>query len=73
MASSPANQKPWITLKDRGGLPALVQAVYDGEEVTTQAGVNIATGSISANAASEAFDEPLDTQQVTAIVTPFLK
>ncbi len=73
MAGSPASQKPWITLKERGGLPALVQPIYDGEEVTTQAGVNIATGNISANAASEAFDEPLDTQQVTAIVSPFIR
>ena len=73
LASSPANQKPWITLKDRGGLPALVQPIYDGEEITNQAGINIATGNVSANAASEAFDEPLDTAQVTAIVSPFLR
>lgn len=77
MATSPAAQKPWITGKDRGGLPELVQAIYDGEELTTQAGVKI-TGTfggvtISEAAASEAFDEPLTTEQVTAIVTPFLK
>ena len=75
-AAAPAVQKPWITGKDLGGLPALIQPVYDGEEITTQAGVNI-TGTfggvtISAAAASEAFDEPLTTEQVTAIVTPFL-
>lgn len=66
--------KPWITGKDAGGVPG-VAAVYDGEENTTQAGVAI-TGingmSISANAASEAFDEPLTQAQVTAIVSPFL-
>ena len=75
-AAAPANQKPWITGKDLGGLPALVQAVYNGEEVTTQANVNIVGTfggiNISAAAASEAFDEPLTTEQVTAIVTPFL-
>ncbi|PIQ22141.1 MAG: dessication-associated protein [Cytophagales bacterium CG18_big_fil_WC_8_21_14_2_50_42_9] len=69
--------KPWITGKDLGGLPALVQPVYNGEEATTQANVNIAgmmSGgvTISAAAASEAFDEPLTTEEVTAIVTPFL-
>lgn len=73
MANGPANLKPWITMKDRGGLPALVQPIYDGEEVTTQAGVNIVSSTISANAASEAFDEPLDTATVTAIVTPFIR
>jgi rubrerythrin len=72
LAASPTDQKPWITLKDRGGLPAFAQGIYDGEEVTTQAGVNIATNGISASAASEAFDEPLTTEQVVAIVTPFL-
>ncbi|QNF34256.1 ferritin-like domain-containing protein [Adhaeribacter swui] len=76
-AAAPADQKPWITGKDRGGLPALVQAIYDGEEATTQAGVKI-TGtfggiSISDAAASEAFDETLSTEQIQAIVTPFLK
>ncbi len=75
-AAAPANQKPWITGKDLGGLPSIIQPVYDGEEVTTQAGVNIVGTfggiAISAAAASEAFDEPLDTATVTAIVTPFL-
>lgn len=69
-----ANVKPWITGNDAGGVPG-VTAVYAGEENTTQAGVQI-TGingmSISANAASEAFDEPLTKDQVMAIATPFL-
>ncbi|RDC62207.1 ferritin-like domain-containing protein [Adhaeribacter pallidiroseus] len=77
MMTNPAMQKPWITGKDLGGLPGFTQAIYDGEEVTTQATVKI-TGTfggitISDAAASEAFDEPLTTEQVTAIVTPFLK
>lgn len=66
--------KPWITLNQSGiGSPA-VQASYDGEENVTQAGVaitNIGGQNISAAAASEAFDEPLTKEQITAIVTPF--
>ncbi|HEX7755146.1 MAG TPA: ferritin-like domain-containing protein [Niabella sp.] len=65
--------KPWITGKNPGSIndPA-VQKSYDGEEVTTQANINITTF-VSANAASESFDEPLTYDQVIAIVTPFIK
>ncbi|MCK7559841.1 hypothetical protein MKQ70_34840 [Chitinophaga sedimenti] len=52
-----------------------VQAVYDGEELTTQATINIVNlngFTISADAASEAFDEPLNKAQVLAIVDPFI-
>jgi rubrerythrin len=66
------NNKPWITLKDRGNLPEFTQAIYDGEDVTTQATVNIAN-IVSANAASEAFDEPLEMDQVVAILNNFIK
>ena len=51
-----------------------VQASYDGEENVKQATIpitNIGGKDISAEAASEAFDEPLSKEQVTAIVTPF--
>jgi hypothetical protein len=69
-----AANKPWITGNNAGGIPG-VEAVYAGEENTSQAGVQI-TGingtSISANAASEAFDEPLTQAQVTSIVDPFI-
>ncbi|WP_210466334.1 ferritin-like domain-containing protein [Rufibacter roseolus] len=76
MTNGVAGLKPWITMKDRGGLPAEFQGIYDGEENTTQATVNI-TGTfggitIDANAASEAFDEPLTVAQVNAIVMPFI-
>lgn len=67
--------KPWITGKDTGGIGALVQASYDGEELTTQAGINIVNingQAISVNAATEAFDEPLTSAQVLAIVDPFI-
>jgi hypothetical protein len=66
--------KPWITLNQSGIGTSAVQASYNGEENVTQAGVaitNIGGFPISAAAASEAFDEPLSKDQVTAIVTPF--
>ena len=68
------NVKPWITLNQSGIGSAAVQASYNGEESTTQAGVNIINIGgkvISASAASEAFDEPLTKEQVVSIVTPF--
>ena len=66
--------KPWITLNQSGIASTAVQASYDGEDNVVQAGVtitNIGGFPISAAAASEAFDEPLTKDQVTAIVTPF--
>ena len=67
--------KPWITLnKSNIGSP-LVQASYDGEEATMQAGVNIlnvGNQTFTENAASEAFDEPLTKAQILAIVDPFI-
>lgn len=69
-----ATNKPWITGNDAGGVPG-VAAVYAGEENTSQAGAQI-TGingaAVSANAASESFDEPLTMAQVLAIVDPFV-
>jgi hypothetical protein len=67
--------KPWITGKDTGGIGAAVQASYNGEDLTTQATINIVNingKSISADAASEAFDEPLADTAVLAIVDPFI-
>jgi hypothetical protein len=66
--------KPWITGKDTGGIGSAVQASYNGEELTTQATINIIGingTSVDANAASESFDEPLSYDEVIAIVTPF--
>ncbi len=66
--------KPWITLNQSGIASPAVQASYNGEENLVQAGVtitNIGGFPISANAASEAFDEPLTKDQVSAIVKPF--
>ena len=69
------NVKPWITLNQSGISSSAVQPSYDGEELTTQATiqvVNINNQAISASAASEAFDEPLSMTQVLAIVDPFI-
>jgi hypothetical protein len=68
-------RKGWITGNSADDLPAFAQAIYAGEEVTTQGTVNVAnaiasTGGVTA--ASQAFDEPLSTAQVTAIITPFI-
>lgn len=63
-------KKGWITGSSADDLPAFAQAIYAGENVTTQGTVNVATG--GADAASQAFDEPLSTAQVTAILAPFV-
>ena len=66
--------QPWITLNQSGIATPAVNASYAGEEITTQAGieiVNINGFSIAATEASEAFDEPLTKEQVVSIVTPF--
>lgn len=66
--------KPWITGKETG-IGSVVQASYDGEELSNQAGieiVNINGTGISTAAATEAFDEPLSMEQVLNIVSPFL-
>ena len=64
--------KGWITGASADGLPAFAAAIYAGENVTAQGSVSVASSSISADAASQAFDEPLTTAQVTAIITPFI-
>lgn len=74
--SGVGNVKPWITLNMSNINSSAVQPSYNGEELTVQAGVNIVNingFSISADAASEAFDEPLTKDQVLAIVAPFFK
>ncbi|PAM91975.1 hypothetical protein B4N84_24480 [Flavobacterium sp. IR1] len=64
--------KGWISNDERGaGMPDATQAVYDGEGVTVQAGFNTAT-LFGASAGSEAYDEPLTTQQVVDIANIFI-
>lgn len=67
--------KPWITGANDTGISA-VNANYAGEDNLTQGGVNISTlagvsGSISVNAATASFDEPLTMAQVLPLVIPF--
>lgn len=68
LAQSPA-AKGWITLAENS-VPEL-DPVYAGEEVTTQAGVDL-TQFGTAAAASEAFDEPLSREDVEAIAGLFI-
>ena len=64
--------KGWITGNNRGtGMPEPTQPVYNGEEVTVQAGYNTAT-LFGANAGSESYDEPLTTEQTVAIANLFI-
>ena len=64
--------KGWITGNQRGaGMPPATQAVYDGEEVTVQAGYNTAS-LFGADAGSESYDEPLTTAQAVAIANIFI-
>jgi hypothetical protein len=74
LVPSGVDVKPWITLNQSGIASQAVQASYDGEDNVVQGGItitNIGGKPISAAAASEAFDEPLTKDQVTAIVMPF--
>ncbi|MEJ7767353.1 MAG: ferritin-like domain-containing protein [Chitinophagaceae bacterium] len=66
--------KPWITGKVTGIGTTAVNASYAGEDLTTQATiqiVNINGMGISVDAATEAFDEGLTKDAVLAIVGPF--
>ena len=64
--------KGWITLNERGaGMPAATQAVYDGEQLTIQAGYNTAA-LFGAAAGSESYDEPLTTQETVTIANLFI-
>lgn len=62
--------KGWITGEDPTA-PAAIKAVYAGEGNTMQLGIDVSRY-IGADAATEAFDEPLTKAAVTAIVAPFI-
>ncbi|WP_257658705.1 ferritin-like domain-containing protein [Parapedobacter lycopersici] len=73
-----AAQKPWITGANDSGIGAVVDPVYAGEDNVSQAGVNITSlngieGKLSANAATESFDEPLTAEAVLDIAGLFIK
>ncbi|SEA99813.1 Ferritin-like domain-containing protein [Flavobacterium gillisiae] len=64
--------KGWITGSERGaGMPVATQAVYNGEEVTSQAGYDTAF-LFGAAAGSEAYDEPLTGPEAVAIASLFI-
>jgi hypothetical protein len=68
-------KKGWITGSSADDLPPFAQAIYAGEEATTQGSVNVGSALASnggVDAATQAFDEPLTTAQVTAIITRFI-
>lgn len=69
--------KGWITGASRDDLPAFTQGIYDGEDNVSQGGVDVSALSLTGSnggtpAATQAFDEPLTKDQVTAIVSPFI-
>ncbi len=67
--------KPWIVGNQSNINSSLVQASYNGEEVTTQAGINIINingKQITGDDASGAFDEPLTKDQILAIASTFI-
>ncbi len=73
-----ANQKPWITGANDSGIGAVVDPVYAGEDNKMQATVDITMlngigGKISANAATQSFDEPLTATAVLDIAKLFIK
>ncbi|TXE10416.1 ferritin-like domain-containing protein [Gelidibacter salicanalis] len=64
----------WITLnKQLNVRPMVPAAVYAGEELTVQAGVNLTSlgNGYSAESASQSFDEPITGEEAVAIATPF--
>jgi len=69
-----AGLKGWITLNQRGNIPAIFQGVYDGEENVVQGGINlVALTGLPATTVSEAFDEPLTADQVLRNLQPFVR
>jgi hypothetical protein len=69
-----ATIKPWITERDPGISPAF-NTEYDGEQNYIQANIaipDINGFNLNLDAATEAFDEPLSSTQVNAIIAPFV-
>ena len=52
-------------------MPAATQPVYNGEQLTVQAGYNTAA-LFGTAAGSESYDEPLTTQETVAIANLFI-
>jgi hypothetical protein len=64
--------KSWIT-QNQSGIPVnFTQAVWNGEENTLQSGIPVQNLGVNADAATEAFDEPLSQSDVETILDPFI-
>ncbi len=64
----------WITLNNQLNVdPMVPAAVYAGEQLIVQAGVNLTSlgNGYSAASASQSFDEPITAEEAVAIATPF--
>ena len=72
-----ASPKSWISGTDGGGpAPMYTAGNYAGEDLTTQATIDLLTNTTpnpSAALASESFDEPLDSATVTMLAANFLR
>ncbi len=67
-------EKGWITGEGRGTLPPAAQPVYEGEDNTTQGGINLAgINGVQIAAVTEAFDEPLTRDETLAIARLFIR
>lgn len=64
-------EKGWITGADPMA-PAAIKATYAGEDNTMHLGIDV-SAYLGADAATEAFDEPLDKAAVLAIAGPFFQ
>ncbi len=69
--------KGWITRDERGaGMPAATQPTYDGEQNTSQLGVDnvqfAPQGSNAVDAVTEAYDEPISGETAVAIASVFI-
>ncbi|MFN8310805.1 MAG: ferritin-like domain-containing protein [Chitinophagales bacterium] len=68
-----ASLKGWVTANNRGTLPASLQPIYDLDDTIQQYGVVLSgITSVTGNALTEAFDEPLTSSAVTSILANFI-
>ena len=66
------SEKGWITLNNRGTMPAATQAIYNGEENVIQGGADVTTLGYNSTIVSQAFDEPLTKDATLAIAGLFI-
>lgn len=68
-----SNDKGWITGDSNGTLPSATQPIYNGEDKVTHLGIDITSiTSLSTDAITEAWDEPLSKQDVLNIASLFI-